>query len=134
MSRREQVNCASLAAILVALLLLAGSYLPSASAAAPAPAAETVAVSVDSDLDPEGNSPSGVRGLTVAQLEADAWGSYRNRFPTEPAPSGQFTTAPEYFAAYEGSAPSFTPGYFAIESNNFPGLFHAFHMVAAQRA
>ena len=132
MNTWERVNCASLAAILIALLLLAGHSLPTAdattSAVQPAPIA---AVAVDET--PDDSEPSGVRDLTIGELEADAWATYAT-LPEPPAPSGPVTIVPEYFAAYEGSAPEFTPGYFAIESKQFPGLFHAFHMVAAQRA
>lgn len=132
MNTWERVNCWSLAAILAALLLLAGHSLPTADAteAAPAPVATA---SATSDETPADSEPSGVRDLTVSELLADAWATYAT-LPPAPAASGQFTIVPEYFAAYEGSAPEFTPSYFAIESKQFPGLFHAFHMVAAQRA
>lgn len=132
MNRWERVNCASLAAILVALLLLAGYSLPraeSATAATTPAAIEAVAVAETSAE----TEPSGVRDLTVGELMQDAWAAYAT-LPPAPAARGQFTIVPEYFAAYEGSAPTFTAGYFAIESKQFPGLFHAFHMVAAQRA
>ena len=133
MSRAEQVNCAALAAILIALLLLAGASInpaPATSATPPVAASESLTDAVTID---DSQEDSGVRGLTVAELEADAWASYRLAI-TEPEPSGQFTSVPEYFAAFEGSAPELTAGYFAIESKQFPGLFHVIHMVAAQRA
>jgi len=134
MTRREQVNCASLAAILVALLLLAGSMIPSATAAtsAAAPVTATAAEATDPEFDAA--EPSGIAGLTAGELVADAWDAYRSSLGPEAPAEGQFTIVPEYFASYEGSAPQMTSGYFTIESHKFPGVFHAIHMVAAQRA
>lgn len=129
MNTWERVNCTSLAGIVAALLLFAGSAIPEPSSAPAAQQAASESVSVDSE-----SEPSGVAGLTVGELLRDAWATYQAATPEPSAPSGPYTVVPEYFAAYEGSVPEFTPGYFAIESKQFPGIFHAFHMVAAQRA
>ncbi len=137
-SVQERVNCASLAAILVAFLLLAGHSLPSIESASspeqPAPTAaaavtETAADSVSVDSEPE---PSGVRGLTVGELLRDAWTTYDRLPDTEP--SGQYTAVPDYAASYDGAAPSFPATHFTIESSNYPGVLHVFHMIATRRA
>lgn len=134
MNRQERVNCASFAAILVALLLLAGSYLQPATASPAAPVASATATAQQATSEPaeSDQEPSGVRGLTIAELHADAKSAF-DSLPTA-APSGPYTMIPEYAASYDGAAPSFPATYFTLESSNFPGVFHVFRMVAAQRA
>lgn len=134
MNRQERVNCASFAAILIALLLLAGSYLQPATAspAAPVVAAPATAQQVATEPAESDQEPSGVRGLTIAELHADAAATLASVPPSEP--SGQWTAVAEYSASYDGAAPEFPATYFIVESINFPSVFHVFHMVAAQRA
>ncbi len=134
MNRQERVNCASFAAILVALLLLAGSYLQPATASPAAPVASAPATAQQAATEPveSDQEPSGVRGTTIAELHADAASTLAS-LPTE-EPSGEYTAIAEYSASYDGTAPEFPGDYFTLESSNFPSVFHVFHMVATQRA
>lgn len=134
MNRVERVNCAALVAILVTLLLLAGHQLGQQHTA---PATATVAASetlTDSVTVASDNEPSGVGGMTVGELLSDAWTTYRAALGSEPAPSGEFTIAPEYQASYGSTPPAFPATYVALESKQRPGIFHVFNMVASQRA
>lgn len=134
MNRWTQVNCASFAAILIALLLLAGHSLQPATASPAAPVAAAPATAQQAASEPieSDQEPSGVRGLTIAELHADAMATI-DSLPVS-APSGPYTVLPEYAASYDGIAPEFPATYFTLESSNYPSVFHVFHMAAAQRA
>lgn len=110
-----------------AALLVAGCSAPdNASEIVPAPAAETVTAPEDLD------APSGVAGLTIAELHTDADETLAS--VPESVPAGQFTGIPEYAASYLGAAPAFPADYFTIESFDRPGITHVFHVTAARRA
>lgn len=110
-------------------LLVAGCSAPdnASETIAQAPAAETVTALAE-DLD----APSGVAGLTIAQLHADADETLAS--VPEAVPAGVYTFIPEYAASYETAAPAFPADYFTMESFDRPGIIHVFHVTAAQRA
>jgi len=113
----------------VAALLVAGCSAPDSASETVnhTPAAETV-TAPEEDM----TLPSGIRGLTIAELQTDA-GETLASVP-ESVPVGQFTSIPEYAASYETTAPAFPADYFAIESFDRPGVIHVFHVTAALRA
>lgn len=115
------------AAALIALLVAGCSAPDNASETVPAPAAETVTAPLE-----DTNLPSGVAGLTIAQLHADADETLAS--VPESVPAGAWTSVPEYAASYETAAPAFPADYFTIESFDRPGIIHVFHVTAAQRA
>jgi hypothetical protein len=136
MSRQERIDVASAILLAVVLLILLGAFIPQPSAA-PAPLPATVAassVTEDSEAtatDSE-SDPSGIDGMTVGELHRDAWQTFQS-LPVS-APSGAYTAVPEYVASYAGTPATFPADYVTLESNNRPGVFHVFHMVATQRA
>ncbi|MDR6794391.1 hypothetical protein J2X12_002872 [Pseudarthrobacter oxydans] len=133
MSRWERVDSACLVGILAFLLLLAGSYLPQQHAtAAPAAPAPVAVLQVTGEAVELTSEPSGIGGMTIAELHADAAAALAT-LPQQ-APSGQYTGIPQYVASYEGSVPTFPATYFTLESNQRPGVFHVFNVVAALRA
>ena len=110
-------------------LLVAGCTAPdnAAETVSKAPAVETVtAPNEDMSL------PSGIGGLTIAELHQDAAATLAT-IPARPA-SGQYTGVSEYVASYETAAPAFPVTYFTMESNQRPGIFHVYNVVAAIRA
>lgn len=111
-----------------AALLVAGCSAPDiASETVPAaPAAETVTAPESKDV------PSGILGLTIAELHHDA--SETLASVPESVPAGAYTGIPEYAASYLAAAPAFPADYFTIESFDRPGIIHVFHVIAAQRA
>ena len=116
------------AAALIGLLVAGCSAPDNASETVhAAPAAETVTVP-DEDM----SLPSGIGGLTIAELHQDAAATLAG-IP-QAAPAGQYTGVPEYAASYETAAPAFPVTYFTVESNQRPGIFHVYNVVAAIRA
>lgn len=110
-------------------LLVAGCSAPdiASETVSQAPAVETVtAPEYDTSL------PSGVAGLTIAELHQDADETLAS--VPEAVPAGAYTGIPEYAASYETAAPQFPADYFTIESFDRPGIIHVFHVVAARRA
>lgn len=114
------------AAALIGLLVAGCSAPDNASETVQAPAAETVTAPEDLD------APSGVAGLTIAELHMDADETLAS--VPESVPAGEFTGIPEYAASYLGAAPAFPADYFTIESFDRPGIIHVFHVTAARRA
>jgi hypothetical protein len=117
----------STAATLIALLV-AGCSAPDTApvTVSQAPAAETVTAPESKDV------PSGIAGLTTAELHLDANETLAS--VPEAVPAGAYAFIPEYAASYEASAPAFPTDYFAIESFDRPGVIHVFHITAALRA
>lgn len=116
------------AAALIGLLVAGCSAPDNASETVhAAPAAETV-TAPDEDM----TLPSGIGGLTIAELHQDAAATLAT-IPARPA-SGQYTGVPEYAASYETTAPAFPVTYFTLESRTRAGIFHVFQMTAALRA
>lgn len=109
-------------------LLVAGCSAPDvAPVTVPqAPAAETV-TELDLSI-----IPSGIMGLSVADLRADADETLAS-IP-EAVPAGQWTGVPEYAASYATAAPTFPADYFTVESFDRPGIIHVYHVAAALRA
>jgi len=116
------------AAALIALLV-AGCSAPdnAAETTSQAPAAQTVKVQTEDE-----SLPSGIGGLTIAELHMDADETLAS--VPESIPAGQWTAINEYAASYEAAAPAFPADYFTIESFDRPGIIHVFHVTAALRA
>jgi hypothetical protein len=132
LTSQEKLDLSAVAAGIAALLVLLGMLITPQPSAAPAPLPDSIAavsVSVDSE-----SEPSGVLGMTTGELLQDAWTSYQAIQGPEKAPSGQYTTSPEYAASFYGAVPKFPGDYFTLESKQRPNVFHVFHMVASQRA
>jgi hypothetical protein len=112
-----------------AALLVAGCSAPdnAAETVAQAPAAETVTALVESK-----DVPSGIAGLTIAELHQDA--SETLASVPESVPAGAYAFIPEYAASYETAAPEFPADYFVIDSFDRPGVIHVFHITTALRA
>ena len=115
--------------ITAAALLVAGCSAPdnAAETVSQAPAAETVTAPVESK-----DVPSGIGGLTIAELHHDAEETLAS--VPESVPTAEFEFIPEYAASYETAAPTFPADYFTIQSFDHPGIFHVFHVTTAQRA
>ena len=112
-----------------AALLVAGCSAPdnAAETVTAAPAAETVtAPNEDKSL------PSGIGGLTIAELHHDADETLAS--VPEAVPAGAYAYIPEYAASYETAAPEFDTDYFKVESFDRPGIIHVFHITTALRA
>jgi hypothetical protein len=136
MSRQERIDSTCAVLFAAILLILLGASIPQPSAA-PAPLPATVAASsvtedAESTATDSESDPSGIAGMTMGELLRDAWQTYKSL--PESAPSGAYTAVPEYAASYDGTPATFPADYFTLESINQPGVFHVFHMVAAQRA
>jgi hypothetical protein len=118
------------AAATATALLVAGCSAPdNATETVPAaPAVETVTAPIEESKD----VPSGIAGLTIAELHQDAAEALAS-FP-EGAPAGTYTFIPEYAASYETAAPAFPADYFTVESFDRPGVIHVYHVTAALRA
>lgn len=112
-----------------AALLVAGCSAPdNATETVPAaPAAETVtAPEEDKSL------PSGVGGLSIAELHLDADETLAS--VPESVPAGAYAFIPEYTASYTAEAPVFPADYFTVESFDRPGIFHVYQITTALRA
>jgi hypothetical protein len=131
MSRQERFDCSALLAGLLALLLIAMHW-PQAATASPSAAPTAVVQQVAAEPVESDQEPSGIGGMTIAELHADAAATLAS-LPQQ-APSGRYTGIPQYTASYEGSVPTFPATYFTIESNQRPGVFHVYNVVAALRA
>jgi hypothetical protein len=110
-------------------LLVAGCSAPdnAAETVSQAPAAQTVTVQTEDE-----SLPSGIGGLTIAELRADAAATLA-LLPTK-APAGEWTGISEWTASYLGSAPALPATCFTMESVNQPGVIHAYTVTAALRA
>jgi hypothetical protein len=110
-------------------LLVAGCSAPdnAAETVPAAPAVETVTAPLE-DL----GAPSGIAGLTIAELHLDADETLAS--VPEAVPAGAWAFVPEYAASYETAAPQFPADYFTMESFDRPGIIHVYHVTTAQRA
>lgn len=138
MSRWERVNCASLVAILATLLLLAGSYLPSAHGSTQQPiTSDSVAapseVAANSESDPEG-APSGIDGMTVGELLRDAWSAQQAVVTGDRTMPEPLVATDEYVASYEGDAPGFPADCYRVNSAEHENVVHIFRAVVAYKA
>ena len=119
------VTMIKLSAVAVSALLLAGCSAPGvASETVPAPAVTAAADALD--------APSGIQGLTIAELQHDADETLAS--VPEAVPAGAYAFIPEYAASYEATAPAFPADYFTMESFDRPGIIHVFHVTTATRA
>jgi hypothetical protein len=109
-------------------LLVAGCSAPdnAAETVPAAPAGETVTAPESKD------APSGIAGLTIAELHLDADETLAS--VPESVPADAYAFVPEYAASYESAAPAFPTDYFVIESFDRPGIVHVFHITTALRA
>ena len=140
MSRWERVNCASLVAILATLLLLAGSYLPSAHGSAQQPiTSDAVSAPVTTPADDEvatdsESEPSGIDGMTVGELLRDAWSAQQAVVTGDRSMPEPLVATDEYVASYEGDAPAFPADYYRVNSAEHENVVHVFRVVVAYKA